>query len=996
MNNDKILANLNPEQKEAVTYGDGPFLIIAGAGTGKTTVITRRLVWLILEKKVKPDEILAVTFTEKAAREMEGRVDQLLPYGYLDLWVSTFHSFCERVLRENALDIGLSTDFKLLDEAGQSLFIRRNFSRFNLDYYRPLGNPFRFIGSLVKHFSRAKDELVSPEEYLDYVKNLELNKDSALSDELVNDEIRKLKEVAGAYNIYQKLLEEEGALDFGDLINYTIKLFKERPAILKKYQNQFKYILVDEFQDTNLAQYELLKILAKPKNNLTVVADDDQAVFLWRGASYNNVFQFSEDYPTAKIVALTKNYRSYQNILDLSYKFIKQNNPNRLEVQIPKMKNGSSLEKIISKHLRSVRTGEGIIEVIKANTHEEEVETIVKKIAEIKNKDKSLTWNDFAILARANKSLEPFSKTLEYASIPYQFLAHSGLFSKSIILDILSYLKLLDDYHESSSVYRLLISPIFKDALTNDDLVLLTHESRKRAWSFYQTLTQAASLGAISQKGLLAINKFLSWIEKHSTQSRREPVSKIIYQFLKESGYASFLTKESDGGNIRAQEDINYANQFLRRVMQFEKENPDCTIKSFIESINQIEQAGDFGAISTEIEGPESVKLLTVHGAKGLEFKYVFIVDLVDRRFPTPERGDIIPLPDALIKGIVPEGDTHLEEERRLFYVALTRAKDGLFLCWAEDYGTKSLKKPSRFLYELGLETKEKTSLKKESPKIIIPSSVNIFPVKKQKNQNLFLNKKISFTQLADFDFCPLQYKYKYILTIPTAGRPNYSFGRSIHDTLAKFGNLYLRSFEKQSSLFPQNKKEKKMPIKLEDLFRFYKESWVDEWYDSPEQKEAYREKGKEILSKFYKDFAKNPSEIMAVEQTFTFPLEEFIFKGRIDRIDKIKDGFEIIDYKTSKRKESNLTSVKEQLLIYYLALSSPLSHFKPIKKLTCYYLDGGEKVSFEIKEEEINPFKEKIIGRIKELLKSDFSATPGYQCQFCDYNHICPYREKA
>ena len=231
-----ILKNLNEEQKKAVTYGNGPVLIIAGPGTGKTTVITQRITWLILEGKVKPEEILAMTFTDKAAEEMEERVDKILPYSYLDLSILTFHSFCEKVLRDWSLDIGLSPNFKLLNSSQQAFLICQNLSRFNLDYYKPLGNPYKFIRSLVSHFSRAKDEMVSPEEYLEYALNLKLDEDSSQGAEILKTEKARLKEIAEAYDTYQKLLFETEALDFGDLILFTIKLFKKRPQILKKYQ----------------------------------------------------------------------------------------------------------------------------------------------------------------------------------------------------------------------------------------------------------------------------------------------------------------------------------------------------------------------------------------------------------------------------------------------------------------------------------------------------------------------------------------------------------------------------------------------------------------------------------------------------------------------------------------------------------------------------------------------------------------------------------------
>ncbi|MBI4653186.1 UvrD-helicase domain-containing protein [Candidatus Kuenenbacteria bacterium] len=373
-----LLNNLNEEQKNAVIYKNGPLLIIAGAGTGKTTVITTRIAWLILFNQIKSEEILALTFTDKAAEEMEERVDRLLPYGYVDLWISTFHSFAERILKQHAIDIGLPDNFKLLNQTGQNFLIRRNFDRFNLDYYRPLGNPTKFIQAMIKHFSRAKDEEIWPEDYLEYVEGLKDNLDNSLSggvkitnsklqipnkfkiqnsklvvsevepfrilnsdnfekklnQEITSQEISRLEEIADAYHIYQQLLLENSALDFGDLINYTLKLFRTRPQILEKYRKQFKYILVDEFQDTNWAQYELIKLLGAPKNNITVSFDDDQSIYKFRGASISNVMQFKKDYPKAEQVVLIKNYRSKQNILDLAYDFIQKNNPNRLEWQL--------------------------------------------------------------------------------------------------------------------------------------------------------------------------------------------------------------------------------------------------------------------------------------------------------------------------------------------------------------------------------------------------------------------------------------------------------------------------------------------------------------------------------------------------------------------------------------------------------------------------------------------------------------------------------------
>lgn len=340
--------NLNKAQKEAVTHTSGPLLLVAGAGTGKTTVLINRLAHLLIDKKVSSEDVLLLTFTEKAAGEMEQRADIVLPYGYVDLWINTFHGFSERIIREHALDIGLDPSFKLLNETDQWVLVKKNLDLFKLDYFAPLGNPSKFISEMLKHFSRLKDENISVKDYKKHVDSLDKkskikkltkeDKDSLSSLKQVEPEeendLKKLKELSFAYEVYNNLLLQNSYLDFGDLIVYTIKLFTLRPNILKVYRHKFKYIMVDEFQDTNLAQYELIKLLAAPLNNLMVTGDDDQAVYKFRGASISNIMQFKEDYKEAKEIILIENYRSRQEILDTAYNFILHNNPNRLEYKL--------------------------------------------------------------------------------------------------------------------------------------------------------------------------------------------------------------------------------------------------------------------------------------------------------------------------------------------------------------------------------------------------------------------------------------------------------------------------------------------------------------------------------------------------------------------------------------------------------------------------------------------------------------------------------------
>ena len=967
---ENLLEKLNKDQKEAVVHENGPLLIVAGAGTGKTTVITQRIAWLILEKKIKPDEILALTFTEKAAGEMEERVDQLLPYGYVDLWISTFHAFCERVLQDHAIEIGLPGDFKLLNQTAQWLLVRQNLERFDLDYYRPLGNPTKFIHTLLKHFSRAKDEEIWPEDYINYVENLELNKDSVFAEER-----DRLKEVAKAYGVYQQLLLENNFLDFGDLINYTLKLFRTRLQVLEEYRKKFKYILVDEFQDTNWAQYALIKMLSAPNNNLTVVGDDNQSVYKFRGASVSNILQFKNDFPEAKQATIIDNYRSKQNILDLAYRFIKQNDPNTLEAKLN-----------ISKKLEAKREGEGIIEHFHVESAELEAKTVADKILELKKDDETLKWNDFAVLVRANSQAELFMQAFDRGGIPYQFLASAGLYSKPIILDVIAYLKILDDYHESSAVYRILNMPLVQ--LDYEDIVKLNYFSRRKNWSLYETLKNAPVAG-VSQESLRKINKILGFIEKHAGIAREKGVGKAVYSFLEDFNILKDLSHKAEVGDLRAVENIGYINQFLKKIEDFERTNPDKSAKKFLAELNMAVESGEEGALSPGFEeGPETVKILTVHGAKGLEFKYVFIVNLVDLRFPSTNRKDPIELPGELVKETIPEGDIHLEEERRLFYVALTRGRDGVFLTSASDYGGQRKKKISRFLVELGF----------VEPKTALMPKEEYFKGGEIHNDTrefkISLPSKFSFTQLKAFETCPLQYKFAHILAIPVRGKFVFSFGKTMHSALQKFFEQMLKvDAHCQKNLFGNDTTDTSACLSLDDLLKIYEETWINDWYDNKAHEEEYKKQGRQSLREFYKINKDNWPKVKYLELGFNLKIGDYTVRGAIDRIDKNVDGsVELVDYKTGSFPQDEKCLDRDQLLIYQLAASEIFN--ENVTKLSYYYLSENKTISFLGTLEDLSKTKEKIIATIEEIKQSGFLPKPSlFTCKNCDFKDICEHR---
>lgn len=985
-----LLKEANKEQLIAITHDRGPQLIVAGAGTGKTRVITARIAYLITEKKLNINEVLALTFTEKAAEEMEERVDQMLPYGYVDLWISTFHAFCDKILRRHALDIGLSNNYKLINETEAWLLVKKNLARFDLDYYRPLGNPTKFIHALLKHFSRCKDENILAEQYLkyaedikldtdglEYIKKLDLPEDFASLPQrekqgLLKQEILRINEIAKAYQTYQQILIENDCLDFGDLINYTVKLFKERPLILEKYRKQFKYILVDEFQDTNFVQYELIKLLAAPQNNITVVGDDDQSIYKFRGASISNIMQFKEDYPAAQEVVLTENYRSTQNILDLAYKFIVQNNPNRLEFKLK-----------INKKLKANLGEAGIIEHKHFSNIDAEAQFVVDQIIEL-SKKRSGRWSDFAILVRANESANIFINYLSAANIPFQFLALKGLYSKPVIVDLMNYLKLLDNYHEAPAVYRLLNFPCYK--LKTDQIVKIVHFARQKSISLYEALSKIVIIPGIQMETITQVGKIYAQIENDTTLSKNKRPTEIVLGFLYNSGYLESIKNLSEKD---AKENLEYLQQFFQKIKEIETTYDDARVKDVVEIFDLELLSGENGRLAFDPEtGPDMVKIMTVHGAKGLEFDYVFLPNLVDRKFPTDERKEPIEIPLALINESLPQGDFHLEEERRLFYVAMTRAKRGLYFTSAEDYGGARKKKLSRFLIELGYGKEEAPSSFESLKK----------PETSKKDEYVYaLPKRFSFSQIASYEKCPLQYKYANILKIPTFGNHYFTFGTIIHGTLQKFleESFQIKNLVQDDLFSTIKKKTDKKTLPLKELFRIYDDVWFDDWFQDAGQKEKYYQKGRELLKNFYADFNENIPDVRNLELSFKLRVGEYDFVGRIDRVDNLESGeTQIIDYKTGQAKDDKLTTDdKRQLLFYQIAAEEALK--LKVAKMTYHYLEENKKISFLGKEKEKVELKERFINSIENIKKQNFDPTPNpFACGSCDYRHICEHKK--
>lgn len=971
---------LNPEQREAITHQGGPLLIIAGAGTGKTTVVTERIKFLITQKNLSPSEILALTFTEKAAQEMESRVDEALPLGYANMWISTFHSFCDRILRDEAINIGLDPKYRLLTEAESIQLFRQNLFNFDLDYFRPLGNPTKFVDGLLQHFSRLKDEDISPADYLKWVEEKQKKLSSNPTEEEIQ-EIKKYQELAQVYRAYEEIKIKEGVMDFADLIANVLKLFRQRPNILKTYQEKFKYILVDEFQDTNFAQYMLIKLLAPPSSNanLTVVGDDSQSIYKFRGAAVSNILQFIEDYPNAKKIVLIKNYRSTQTILDSAYRLIKNNDPDTLEAKLG-----------ISKNLKKTRdVKENPIEFFLADKVEEEAKIVADKITELSSE---YDYKDFAVLIRANNHADPFIREFSRRGIPYQFLGPGMLFRQPEIKDLIAYLSVLYNFEDNVSMYRLLAMDFFE--ISGRELSEIINLSKKLNLSLFETCEQIvakkdnlseilknANHFSLSQKTLQTLSSLIQIIHRHQERVKKDTAGQILYYFLQDTG---MLKKLLDYQTLKDERKVQNIAKFFDKLQAYETQHEDASVYAVVDFINLSLELGE-SPLASEIDWSENnaVNILTVHSAKGLEFPVVFLVNLVTQRFPTTERREQIPLPEELIKEILPQGDSHLQEERRLFYVGMTRAKDRLFFTASNFYsGEKRIRKISPFVIEaLGKEVLQQ----KASPQ----SQLSIFdfkviePTSEEPASSIPINY-LSYSQIDTFNTCPLQYKYRYLLKIPVPPSAALSFGDTIHQTMKDF---YQRAIAGQN------------PTK-EDLLKILEENWSPLGYPSKLHEEKYKKEGQKILCEFF-DRYYNPSQLpIALEQVFSVKIAPNLkVGGKIDRIDQTPSGIEIIDYKTGKSPTQKEVEKDLQLALYALAaVDGTLTYMGILKKIpqpeevlvSFFFFDNQEKISTVKDKSDFETLKKELLEKAQQISQSTFPPTPGKHCDFCEYRLLC------
>lgn len=976
-----ILETLNEAQRSAVSRVTGPLLVVAGAGTGKTRVITARILHLLNDLNVPADRILALTFTEKAADEMLSRVDESMPLAYEEVTIKTFHGFCDMILRERGIEIGIDSGFKIVTEPEQWILIKNNLYRFELNYYRPLGNPNKFIGDLIKHFSKLKDEDISYEDYLAYAE-LKLKNPDGLS-EAEKETLEKHLELARAYKTFQDIKIENNFLDFADLQFYALRMLEKRPSLLEYFGGRFKYILVDEFQDTNFAQNKLVMMLAKAGGsdsggNLTVVGDDDQSIYKWRGASLTNIKTFEKSFPGAKIEVLTENFRSRQDILDVSYHVIQNNNPDRLEIQ------QNVDKKLVARGLvASEKIAEPAVQSFHFSHYLDEVAFVRDSIMKLV-KDGGVKYRDIAVLVRTNRLAAPFIESFKDTEIPFNVRDSIGLLRYSEIKDLTAFLRFICNPHDDIAVFRLLSNELFDIEMAHLTDLVARARSSKHTPLFYFLEKESATDSVVASlpgmdESVSPFKRAYRILKDLLEFSRRQSVNRILGEFLDKTGYYKSLTTLDTHENA---EKIQHIGQFIDIAEKFENADGEKSVAIFLDYLDSYSQAAN-GLSAETVFDDNSVSVLTVHSSKGLEFDYVFLPSLVAQRFPGSNRKDSIEIPSELLLEDLPLKEVHLQEERRLFYVACTRARRELKLSYADAYEGAKKWKISPFLVEAhgsGL-VKENNLVLPENERgagKIIVSAEDGDALGKDRLREFIpeINiKQLSYSKLKDFNECPLRYKFKYLFKIKTPQGHAASFGTSIHGTVNDFYN-HIKAGESPN---------------MDLLKRLLEKNWVSAGYDSASHEKKRWQFGLEVLEKFLEKERESGFTVPAfMEEGFRLRVGGATFTGRIDRIDKLNDGtFEIVDYKTGKcRKESEL---KKDLQLSLYALAGRDFFKIPVSKLSLYFIEDCVKISTVRSDEVINVVQSELDGIVKELRACKFPAKPDqFTCQWCDFKNIC------
>jgi DNA helicase II / ATP-dependent DNA helicase PcrA len=976
---------LNPEQRAAVEHGKGPLLVVAGAGTGKTRVITERIRNLLeSDSALSGENILGLTFTDKAAGQMKHRVVKAAGERAEDVWLGTFHSFClEKILRT------VNPEIQPLDDIDHGILLRRHIGELGLVHFWRLTEPAEFLKDFVKFFSRCQDELVTPRDYQSYVEGLrrkyEARKNSLEADErqLEEEELARQEELARVYGVSDSLLRERNLCTFGAQLLQAVELLRADPGLLERMREKYRYILVDEFQDTNIAQLELLWLLAGVPRNIVAVGDDDQAIYRFRGASFGSFTIFLKKFcgvsdaqrgPDAKkpLASLTQNYRSTRRILRVAGEVIGHNEKSPL---------------LPPKQLTTENPEGEKIRVVEFGSPDEEAYWVTSEIERLHGPRNP--WRSFAVLYRKHAHRARLLDALRRKGIPFVIRKFSIL-SSTMVRDLLAWLRLIALPADNVACARALAAPYW--GLEPRDLVRLAERAARNHHRPLSDEIETAQREAPFNRNGSRLPEFFELLNRLRQSSRKMKASDLLDELIGGLALAP----------LPFEADLQYLDRFVQFVKEWEKKSEEMRLRNFIEYLGYFnELEGDITLDEDLAE--DAVQLMTVHAAKGLEFPHVFILRLGRGDFPARPRPPVFEFPPELMKEEKPAGDFQVQEERRLFYVALTRARQHLTLSTVVNKRSK----PSPFLDDFLMNPKiQRFDAVQLAPRVQVPPAEEISGSAPDSadpaqlfgpgGQNTRAYSQValwakafhpprpeplqlSASAIDDYDRCPMKYMFQHLWGIRGGPHAQTTFGSVMHTTIKE--------------LVSEIHKQRQVP--LGELLAIYDREWYSAGFPDEYQEEQYRKAGREQLEAFHRSYTAAPADVLFQEKAFELPLErEVIVTGRMDQVNRIgKREVEIVDYKTGRPKDAKKAAGDFQLSVYALA-TRELLEVEPAR-LVFYNLMTNEAVVSTRDANSLKETRQKIAEVADQIRSGEFPAKPGFLCGYCDFKPLCPAHEQ-
>ena len=971
--------DLNAEQLAVVEHGEGPLLVVAGAGTGKTRVITRRICRLLeTNPELSGENILGLTFTDRAANEMKSRVTKAAGQRAEGVWLSTFHKFCmDKILLDS------NAALQVIEPVEHWILLRRNIRELALKHFTRLAEPGEFLSDFDNFFSRCQDELVTAEDYQRYVDGLrtafEMRKASLDEEAHAAEEenLARLEEVARAYRTSERLQRERNLITFGGQLLRAVELLRSDKERLERLREQYRYILVDEFQDTNIAQLELLSLLAGDQRNIVAVGDDNQAIYRFRGASFGSFTIFFDRFCSAAkgvnadlpLKSLTRNYRSTKRILGVASQVIQHNE-----------------HPAFLPHRRLVTenpAGEKI-RIVEFTRPEEEAHWIAGEIERLHAAGRP--WRSCAVLYRKHTHRTQIVEVLRRKRIPFVIRGLSIL-SSTLVRDLLAYLRLIAIRSDNVAFSRVVAAPYW--GFEARDLVRLAERARRN-----QSLADVleAPQQELSFRPQMKADELVKFLKGLRQQAARASARTVFDSLIAGLGLSP-LPSDADRLNVE---------RLAAFLADWEKKSEDKSLGAFIEYFDFFREAGG-EIVQTEEPADDAVQLLTVHSAKGLEFDQVFVLALSDGEFPARPQAPVLEFPAALMKEEQPKGEFRIQEERRLFYVAMTRARRLLTLSTI----VNKRKKWSPFLEDILEDPKLKAAHAEQlAPKVVIPKEgetigslpadprrPQLFPVIPENSRAyscialwarafhppLGEPLQLSASAIETYKSCPMKYLLQQVWGIRGGPQAAMVFGNVMHTTIREFVS--------------EVRKQRRVPF--EEVAAAFDREWSAVGYQDDYQEEEYRKAGREQLHAFCESYSRAPADVLHQEKAFELPLDpNVVILGRMDQINRLGGReVEIVDYKTGNPKRAKQADQSLQLSLYALAIREVLD-LEP-ERLVFYNLTTNEAVVTTRDAKALKKAEESVAEAADLIRAGEFPAKPGFICRYCDYRPICPAHER-